>query len=78
MFLKSVKTVKSYPSSELEKMFIEILNAEKDTLYQYIREGIDDGSIRNDMSAKGIHPFISQSFLALFQRLILRENHLLP
>ncbi len=55
MFLKSVKTVKSYPSAELEKMIIEIQNLEKGPLYQYIREGIDDGSIRNDMSAEGMH-----------------------
>lgn len=67
---------KDYPTPELQKLFIEFLNPNYDPLYHYICEGINDGSIRDDMTAKGLYQFISQSFLALFQRLILRENHL--
>ncbi|MCR8643395.1 TetR/AcrR family transcriptional regulator [Paenibacillus sp. N1-5-1-14] len=65
-----------YPNSELEQSFIEALNPEQDPLYQYIREGVEDGSIRNDMTVEELYHFISHSFISLFQRLILRENHL--
>lgn len=65
-----------YPSPELEQSFIKVLNPKQDLLYQYICEGINDNSIRNDMTTEEIYHFISQSFIALFQRLILRENHL--
>jgi AcrR family transcriptional regulator len=65
-----------YPNKEMEKSFLEVLNPENDPLYQYIAEGIADGSIRTDVSARELFHLISHSFFALFQRLILRENHL--
>ena len=65
-----------YPNKETEKSFLEILNPENDALYRYISEGIADGSIRDDLSASELFSFISHSFFALFQRLIMRENHL--
>ncbi|WP_165822316.1 TetR/AcrR family transcriptional regulator [Paenibacillus montanisoli] len=66
----------NYPNPELEQSFIEALNPNHDPLFQYIRDGIEDGSIRDDRTAEELYHFISQSFLSLFQRLILRENHL--
>lgn len=65
-----------YPDSELTRRFIESINPQNDPLYHTIERGIADGSIRGDMSATEIYHFISQSFFALFQRLILRRNHL--
>lgn len=66
----------NYPNPELERSFIDVLNPEHDPMYHYIREGTQDGSIRAHMSAEELYHFISQSFLSLFQRLILREHHL--
>lgn len=65
-----------YPNPELEQSFIEALNPSQDQLFLYIRDGVTDGSIRNDMTAEELYHFISHSFISLFQRLILRENHL--
>lgn len=65
-----------YPNSELTRRFIESINPQNDPLYHTIKRGIADGSIRSDISASEIYHFISQSFFALFQRLILRRNHL--
>lgn len=66
----------NYPNPELEQSFIEAMNPERDPLFHYIREGVEDGSIRNDMTVEELYHFISHSFISLFQRLILRENHL--
>lgn len=66
----------NYPNPELEQLFIEALNPNQDPLFHYIRDGVTDGSIRNDMTAEELYHFISHSFISLFQRLILRENHL--
>ncbi len=66
----------NYPNPELEQSFIEALNPNQDQLFLYIRDGVTDGSIRNDMTAEELYHFISHSFISLFQRLILRENHL--
>lgn len=66
----------NYPNPELEQSFIEALNPDRDPLFQYIREGVTDGSIRNDLTVEELYHFISHSFISLFQRLILRENHL--
>lgn len=66
----------NYPNAELEQLFIEVLNPDQDPLFQYIREGVEDGSIRNDLTTEEVYHFISHSFISLFQRLILRENHL--
>lgn len=65
-----------YPTPELEQAFIEVLDPTKDQLYQYICEGVEDGTIRSDMTSENLFHFISHSFISLFQRLILRENHL--
>lgn len=65
-----------YPTPQLEESFVQSLDPHDDQLYQYISEGIEDGSIRNDISADHLFHFISQDFFALFQRLILREKHL--
>ncbi|QJD86835.1 TetR/AcrR family transcriptional regulator [Cohnella herbarum] len=66
----------NYPNPDLEQSFIEALNPNQDPLFHYIRDGVTDGSIRNDMTVEELYHFISHSFIALFQRLILRENHL--
>lgn len=65
-----------YPTPQLEKTFVMALNPQKDDLYRFISEGCEDGSLRDDLSTDELYHFISQNFLALFQRLILRENHL--
>jgi len=65
-----------YPTPQLEESFVLSLNPHDDQLYHYISEGIEDGSIRNDISADDLFHFVSQDFFALFQRLILREKHL--
>ncbi|WP_256758829.1 TetR/AcrR family transcriptional regulator [Cohnella sp. WQ 127256] len=66
----------SYPNPDLEQSFIEALNPDQDPLFLWIRDGVTDGSIRNDMTVEELYHFISHSFISLFQRLILRENHL--
>lgn len=66
----------NYPNPALEQSFIEALNPNQDQLFLYIRDGVADGSIRNDMTTEELYHFISHSFISLFQRLILRENHL--
>ena len=65
-----------YPDSGLTRAFIENIRPENDPLYRFITEGIADGSIVAHFSAPELYHFISQSFIALFQRLILRRNHL--
>ena len=65
-----------YPDSGLTRTFIESLKPDNDPLYRFIEEGIADGSIHPVASARELYHFISQSFIALFQRLILRRNHL--
>lgn len=65
-----------YPDSGLTHMFIENIRPENDPLFHFIEQGISDGSIRALASARDIYHFIAQSFFALFQRLILRRNHL--
>lgn len=65
-----------YPSEALEEEFVVALDPTKDPLYKYIKEGVEDGSIKNSLSAEDMFHFISQNFFALFQRLILREKHL--
>jgi AcrR family transcriptional regulator len=65
-----------YPDSGLSRAFIENIRPQNDPLFRFIEEGIADGSIRADATARELYHFISQSFLALFQRLILRRNHL--
>jgi len=67
---------KEYPSAELEKLFISRLDPGNDKLYEYIKEGCEDGSLRKDLTAHEIFTFISQNFLGFFQRLIIREKHL--
>lgn len=66
----------AYPSSELEHSLIERIDPTKDILYDILVDGIQDGSFRQDLSADQMYHFISQSFFSLFQRLILREQHL--
>ena len=65
-----------YPDSELTQRFIGNMNPGDDPLHRLIEQGIADGSIRADLTARETYHFISQSFIALFQRLILRRNHL--
>ena len=65
-----------YPDSELTRKFIESINPQGDPLFRAIGQGIADGSIRGDKTAEELYHFITQSFFALFQRLILRCNHL--
>ncbi|HWQ99044.1 MAG TPA: TetR/AcrR family transcriptional regulator [Clostridia bacterium] len=65
-----------YPDGELTREFIERIRPDNDPLYRYIEEGIADGSIQTTESASNLYHFIAQSFFALFQRLILRRNHL--
>lgn len=66
----------AYPSKDLEDDFIDSLHPQSDPLYTYITEGQQDGSIRDDLPTLHLYQLISQSFLALFQRLVLRANHL--
>lgn len=65
-----------YPDGELTREFIERIRPDNDPLYRYIEQGIADGSIHATESAANLYHFIAQSFFALFQRLILRRNHL--
>ena len=65
-----------YPDSGLTHRFIYNIRPENDPLYRYIEEGITDGSIHAEASAEELYHFVAQSFFALFQRLILRRNHL--
>jgi len=65
-----------YPSQSLEEDFIARIDPERDSLYSFVREGWEDGSIRNDLSPLEIFMFVNQNFLGFFQRLILREKHL--
>lgn len=65
-----------YPDSGLTRAFIERIHPKNDPLFCFIEEGIADGSVQASASARELYHFIAQSFLALFQRLILRRNHL--
>lgn len=42
-------------------------------LYNLICEGIEDGSIRNDLSSLEIFMYLSHSFMAMYQRIILQQ-----
>ncbi len=68
--------VDEYPSEKLESDFVESLDPKNDKLYSFIAQGQEDKSIRTDITTIEIYQFLSQSFISLFQRLLLRENHL--
>jgi AcrR family transcriptional regulator len=65
-----------YPSEQLRDEFLDVLDPQSDVLFHLIREGQKDHTIRDDIAPMEIFQFVGQSFIALFQRLILRENHL--
>lgn len=65
-----------YPSAALEESFVELLDPRNDRLFEYIREGVADGSIRGDLPPEETFMFVSQNFFGFFQRLIIREKHL--
>lgn len=65
-----------YPSKELEDEYIELIRPESDILYKYCQLGFDDGSLRSDFTPLQLYQFITHNFLALFQRVLIREKHL--
>lgn len=65
-----------YPDREMAQQFLKALDPRRDHLYRYITQGMADGSIRGDIPVLDLFHFISYSFFSLFQRLILRRNHL--
>lgn len=65
-----------YPTPQLEETFVRTLEPANDQLFQFIDQGRNDGTIRDDITTEDLFHYISQNFFALFQRLILREKHL--
>lgn len=65
-----------YPTPSLEDNLMQIIKPDEDKLFLLIQMGMDHGDLRNDLTVDEIYHFITQTFLALFQRLLLRERHL--
>lgn len=65
-----------YPSKAVEDEYIELINPESDILYKYCKLGYEDGSLRNDFIPLQLYQFITHNFLALFQRVLIRDKHL--
>lgn len=65
----------NHPTKEREQTFIKSMEPKKKILYKYIEEGVEDGSIRNDLPVTDIYYYLSHSLLALYQRIVLREQH---
>lgn len=68
--------VNDYPSIEAQKKFIELIEKVDHPFIEFLELGIQDHSIVTDIEIAYLARTISNSFLALAQRVVTRQNHL--
>jgi AcrR family transcriptional regulator len=68
--------VGEYPNLEGQKEFIQLIEKVDEPFIQFLSEGIKDGSIVSDVEIAYLARTISNSFLALAQRVVTRQTHL--
>lgn len=68
--------VNEYPSESSQSEFIKLIEKVDEPFIQFIEEGVKDGSIKTDIEVSYLARTISNSFLALAQRIVTRGNHL--
>lgn len=68
--------VDEYPNTESQKEFLSIMQKVDQPFIEIITEGIKDGSIVSDIEISYLARTISNSVLALAQRIVTRKNHL--
>lgn len=68
--------VGEYPNTESQSAFLDLIAKVDQPFIAFITEGIQDGSIVTDTEVKYLARTISNSFLALAQRIVTRQSHL--
>ncbi len=66
----------AYPYNELSTKFVSMLQNMNNPIYDFILEGMKDGSIRKDIDARLTTRTIGNAMLALSQRILFRGEHL--
>ena len=64
-----------FPSVEIKEEFEKVGNPTNILLFDFINEGINDGSLRDDLSAIEIFEYFSHSFIAMYQRIVIHAIH---
>ncbi len=67
---------KDYPNTNVAKEFFELIEQTNKPLGQLIADGIQDGSIRQNLNSTYVANTISNSILAMAQRVYSRYKHL--
>lgn len=68
--------VNEYPNESSQSEFIKLIEKVDEPFIQFIGEGVKDGSIITDIEVSYLARTISNSFLALAQRIVTRRSHL--
>lgn len=68
--------VDEYPGESSQSEFIKLIEKVDEPFIHFIHEGVKDGSIKSDYDIPYLARTISNSFLALAQRVVTRHNHL--
>lgn len=68
--------VGEYPNTESQRAFIDLIVKVDQPFIEFLTEGIKDGSIVADTEVTYLARTISNSFLALAQRIVTRQTHL--
>jgi AcrR family transcriptional regulator len=68
--------IDDYPETNATKEFIELIETSNKPINELIEEGMEDGSIRNDINSLYVANTISNSILAMSQRVYTRYQHL--
>jgi len=68
--------VGEYPNESSQNDFMKLIGKVDEPFIQFLNEGVNDGSIKVDIEISYLARTISNSFLALAQRVVTRQNHL--
>jgi len=68
--------VNDYPNESSQSEFIKLIEKVDEPFIEFIDEGVKDGSIQVEFDVSYLARTISNSFLALAQRIVTRQNHL--
>ena len=65
-----------YPTDALKEEWEELEKPEGKGLYEIIRAGQENGTLRNDMNPAMLYRYLMESFTALADHIILKRSHL--
>lgn len=68
--------VGEYPSSGSHKEFVQLIEKVDEPFFEFLSDGVKDGSIVTDVEIAYLARTISNSFLALAQRVVTRQTNL--